>query len=103
MYWHPQGTYFCVKVDYTPKGKKGKHTAFEIFHIQEKNSPTEMVELTDTAITFAFEPRGNHFATIHGELPRPNVSFYQIGKKTTLLSKSLCFCIIFVTTIDNFV
>lgn len=92
MYWHPQGKFFCVKIDHASKGKKSKHTAFEIFHVQEKNSPTEMIELEDTAIAFAFEPRGNHFATIHGELPRPSVSFYQIGKKTKWLS--MCFHLI---------
>jgi len=76
-----------VKVDRT-KTKKSTYTNFEIFRMREKNIPIEQLEHKDPIIAFAWEPKGTKFAIIHGEGPRPDVSFYNM-EKTIVLLKTL--------------
>lgn len=81
MYWQAQGKYFGVKVDRFTKTKKSTYTGFELFRVQENDCPMEVMELpdkTEKVIAFAWEPKGDRFAVIHGDGPRPAVSFYSM-------------------------
>lgn len=74
----------AVKVDRHGKSKKQTFTSFEFFRIREKEIPVEHLELGDYVIAFAWEPKGNKFAIIHGESlnsTRPNISFYSMGDR----------------------
>ncbi|XP_010525888.1 PREDICTED: eukaryotic translation initiation factor 3 subunit B [Tarenaya hassleriana] len=99
MYWQGNGEYLAVKVDRYTKTKKSTYTGFELFRIKERDIPIEVLELdnkNDKIIAFAWEPKGHRFAVIHGDSPRPDVSFYsmrsatntgKISKLTTLKGK----------------
>ncbi|KAL8162186.1 hypothetical protein V2J09_013675 [Rumex salicifolius] len=84
MYWQSNGEYLAVKVDRYTKTKKSTYTGFELFRIRERDIPIEVLELenkNDKVLAFAWEPKGHRFAVIHGDNPRPDVSFYTM--KTT--------------------
>jgi len=87
MHWQSKGKYLAVKIDRHTKNKKKTVVNFELFRIMEKDIPIENLELADTVHAFAWEPRGDRFAIIHGENPsKPDISFYQMsGKKLTHL------------------
>nr|XP_043610796.1 eukaryotic translation initiation factor 3 subunit B-like [Erigeron canadensis] len=95
MYWQSSGEYLAVKVDRYTKTKKSTYTGFELFRIKERDIPIEVFELdnkNDKVISFAWEPKGHRFAVIHGDNPRPDVSFYsvkggKVAKLTTLKQK----------------
>lgn len=92
MYWQSNGEYLAVKVDRYTKTKKSTYTGFELFRIKERDIPIEVLELdnkNDKIIAFAWEPKGHRFAVIHGDGPRPDVSFYSMktGGITTRVSK----------------
>ncbi|XP_047340878.1 eukaryotic translation initiation factor 3 subunit B-like [Impatiens glandulifera] len=99
MYWQNNGEYLAVKVDRYTKTKKSTYTGFELFRIKERDIPIEVLELenkNDKIIAFAWEPKGHRFAVIHGDGPRPDVSFYsmrtahntgRVSKLTTLKAK----------------
>lgn len=81
IYWHPQGDYLAVKVDKFTKTKKSTYTGFELFSIRERDIPMEVLELpnkSEKILSFAWEPKGHRFAVIHGDGPRPSVSFYSM-------------------------
>eukprot|EP00252_Welwitschia_mirabilis_P007655 TRINITY_DN1925_c0_g2_i1.p1 TRINITY_DN1925_c0_g2~~TRINITY_DN1925_c0_g2_i1.p1 ORF type:complete len:719 (+),score=135.17 TRINITY_DN1925_c0_g2_i1:149-2305(+) len=81
MFWQSNGDYLAVKVDRYTKTKKSTYTGFELFRIKERDIPIEVLELenkNDKIIAFAWEPKGHRFAIIHGEGPRPDVSFYSM-------------------------
>eukprot|EP00163_Fabomonas_tropica_P004518 TRINITY_DN1397_c0_g1_i4.p1 TRINITY_DN1397_c0_g1~~TRINITY_DN1397_c0_g1_i4.p1 ORF type:complete len:654 (+),score=182.34 TRINITY_DN1397_c0_g1_i4:429-2390(+) len=86
--WQECGTYLCVKVDRHTKTKKTTFTNFELFRVKEKMCPTEVLEIKELVVHFAWEPIGHRFAVIHGEGPRPDISFYSMeGDKLQLLHK----------------
>ncbi|KAG8391425.1 hypothetical protein BUALT_Bualt01G0186500 [Buddleja alternifolia] len=92
MYWQSNGEYLAVKVDRYTKTKKSTYTGFELFRIKERDIPIEVLELenkNDKIIAFAWEPKGHRFAIIHGDNPRPDVSFYSMrsGTNTGRFSK----------------
>lgn len=99
MYWQSNGEYLAVKVDRYTKTKKSTYTGFELFRIKERDIPIEVLELenkNDKIIAFAWEPKGHRFAVIHGDNPRPDISFYsmrtaqhtgRVSKLTTLKGK----------------
>ncbi|KAK9090559.1 hypothetical protein Sjap_023736 [Stephania japonica] len=99
MYWQSNGDYLAVKVDRYTKTKKNTYTGFELFRIKERGIPIEVLELdnkNDKIIAFAWEPKGHRFAVIHGDSPRPDISFYSMrtaqhtgrgSKLTTLKGK----------------
>lgn len=92
MYWQSNGDYLAVKVDRYTKTKKSSYTGFELFRIKERDIPIEVLELenkNDKIISFAWEPKGHRFAVIHGDKPRPDVSFYSMrsGNNTSRVSK----------------
>ncbi|KAA8515782.1 hypothetical protein F0562_018607 [Nyssa sinensis] len=81
MYWQSNGDYLAVKVDRHMKTKKSTYTGFELFQIKERDIPIEVLELenkNDKIIAFAWEPKGHRFAVIHGDSPRPDISFYSM-------------------------
>ncbi|KAF5939810.1 hypothetical protein HYC85_020977 [Camellia sinensis] len=99
MYWQSNGDYLAVKVGRYTKTKKSTYTGFELFRIKERDIPIEVFELenkNDKIIAFAWEPKGHRFAVIHGDNPRPDISFYSmhsahnngwVSKLTTLRGK----------------
>ncbi|XP_023247226.1 eukaryotic translation initiation factor 3 subunit B isoform X2 [Copidosoma floridanum] len=97
IYWQKSGDYLCVKVDRFAKKKEkteqkytGMSYNFEIFHLREKLIPVDSVEIKEPIHSFAWEPIGNKFAIIHGELPNSaSVSFYEVrcGQGPLLLKK----------------
>ncbi|KAL5559619.1 hypothetical protein UlMin_035830 [Ulmus minor] len=95
MYWQSNGEYLAVKVDRYTKTRKSTYTGFELFRIKERDIPIEVLELenkNDKIIAFAWEPKGHRFAIIHGDNPRPDISFYsmqasRVAKLATLKGK----------------
>ncbi|XP_057807553.1 eukaryotic translation initiation factor 3 subunit B-like isoform X1 [Salvia miltiorrhiza] len=92
LYWQSNGDYLAVKVDRYTKTKKSTYTGFELFRIKERDIPIEVLELenkNDKIIAFAWEPKGHRFAVIHGDNPKPDVSFYSMrsGTNTGRVSK----------------
>ncbi|KMZ67384.1 putative Eukaryotic translation initiation factor 3 subunit [Zostera marina] len=99
MYWQNCGEYLAVRVDRYTKTKKSIYTGFEIFRLKERDIPIEVLELenkNDKIIAFSWEPKGNRFAIIHGDGPKPDISFYsmrtaqntsRVSKLTTLKGK----------------
>jgi len=90
LYWHPDGTYLCVKVLRHTKSKKTLFASFELFRVDEPLVPVEMLEMKEHhVIAFAWEPNGGHrFCVVHTASEthtRPDVSFYAMesadGKK----------------------
>ena len=60
------------------------YTGFELFRIKEYDE-----NKSDKVIALTWEPTGNRFAVIHGDNPKPDVSFYtmkggKVSKLTTL-------------------
>lgn len=90
MYWHPDGTYLCVKVLRHTKSKKTTFTSLELFRLNEPLVPVEMMEMKSDVHAFAWEPNGGHrFACIHGGSDgKRSVTFYSMvsadGKKAEL-------------------
>jgi len=79
MYWHPQGDYLAVQVDRYTKTKKSTYTSFELFRMKARDIPMEVMELpnkSEKIVAFAWEPKGDRFAVVHGDGARPEVSFY---------------------------
>ncbi|KAG5520058.1 hypothetical protein PMAC_001134 [Pneumocystis sp. 'macacae'] len=64
LHWQSRGELLCVKVDRHTKTKKSTFTNLEIFRINEKNIPVEVIEIKDMVINFAWEPNGDRFALI---------------------------------------
>ncbi|KAK0169860.1 hypothetical protein PV328_010495 [Microctonus aethiopoides] len=74
IFWQKSGDYLCVKVDRFAKRKEkteqkytGMSYNFEIFHMREKQIPTDSVEMKEPIHAFAWEPIGCKFAIIHGQ------------------------------------
>ncbi|KAI8072431.1 hypothetical protein BC940DRAFT_251856 [Gongronella butleri] len=64
LHWQSNGHYLAVKVDRHTKTKKSQFSNIEIFRLCEKGIPVETLEIKDPVIAFAWEPRGERFATI---------------------------------------
>ena len=79
LHWHVGGDYLCVKVTRHSKSKKTLFTNFELFRPREALVPVGMLEMKETVVAFAWEPKGSRFAVVHGEnMSRLNVSFYDM-------------------------
>mmetsp|Transcript_36262 Transcript_36262/g.43780 ORF Transcript_36262/g.43780 Transcript_36262/m.43780 type:complete len:706 (-) Transcript_36262:230-2347(-) len=84
FYWQSSGEYLAVKVDRYTKTKKSTYTGFELFRVKEKECPMEVLELenkSEKIVAFAWEPKGPRFAIIHGDGPRPDITFYTMIDK----------------------
>lgn len=64
FHWQDEGKYLCVKVDRFTRNKKSTFTNLEFFRLQERDIPVEAIELKDTVINFAWEPKGTKFITV---------------------------------------
>ena len=91
MHWQSNGDFLCVKIDRHTKTKKSTFANLEIFRVREKDIPVEVIEVKDTVIAFAWEPKGERFTIIttndpsygqptQGSVLRTNVSFYYLEK-----------------------
>jgi translation initiation factor 3 subunit B len=82
MYWQNEGTYLCVRIARVKNKAKPKITStnFEVFMLKEKNTPVEVLELSEQVHAFAWEPKGKRFAMIHGEAPKIEVSLFKVTK-----------------------
>lgn len=90
FHWQDQGKYLCVKVDRHTRTKKQTFTNLEFFRMTEKAIPVEAIELKDTVMNFAWEPRGDKFITVTradlgpNDKPMPSsntLSFYALEQK----------------------
>ena len=84
LFWHSDGKYLCCKVDRLTKSKKGRFTNFELFRLNRKNIPLEVLEFgeKERTVAFAWEPSGNRFAVIHGPNDAPGKSDVSIYTMT---------------------
>ncbi|CAG8445506.1 7837_t:CDS:2 [Ambispora leptoticha] len=91
MHWQSNGDFLCVKVDRHTKTKKSTFANLEIFRVREKDIPVEVIEIKDTVIAFAWEPKGERFAIVTTNDPnfgqpagnatlRTSISFYYLEK-----------------------
>lgn len=64
FHWQDDSKYLCVKVDRLTRNKKQTFTNLEFFRMTERDIPLENIELKDTVINFAWEPKGSKFITI---------------------------------------
>jgi len=90
MYWQSNGNYLAVKVERFTKTKKPTYTGFELFRVAEKGCPMEVLELenkNEKIVAFAWEPKGHRFAIIHGDGPRPDITFYTMEDKLGRVKK----------------
>lgn len=107
LHWQDQARFLCVKVDRHTKTKKSTYTNLEFFRLQEKAIPVEVLELKETVINFAWEPKGDRFAIVSradtptGPAPpahspaagqpapagKPNLSFYALERAKGALGK----------------
>lgn len=70
LHWQSDAAYICVKVDRHSKSKKSQATTLEIFRVNEKGVPVEVVDtIKDTVINFAWEPKGARFVIITAPEP----------------------------------
>ncbi|KAF9898492.1 Translation initiation factor 3 subunit b [Lobosporangium transversale] len=101
LHWQNQGDFLCVKVDRHTKNKKVTFSNLEIFRVREKDIPVEVVEVKESILAFAWEPKGERFAIITTSDPnftsatpgsttlKTSASFYYLDKgkgKDTLQS-----------------
>jgi len=101
LHWQNQGDFLCVKVDRVTKSKKQTSSNLEIFRVREKDIPVEVVEVKESILAFAWEPKGERFAVITTSDPnftsatpgsttlKTSASFYYLDKgkgKDTLQS-----------------
>eukprot|EP01114_Cavostelium_apophysatum_P022468 TRINITY_DN813_c0_g1_i1.p1 TRINITY_DN813_c0_g1~~TRINITY_DN813_c0_g1_i1.p1 ORF type:complete len:699 (-),score=236.33 TRINITY_DN813_c0_g1_i1:74-2059(-) len=85
LHWQSAGEFLAAKVDKL-KGKKTTFTSFEVFRVKEKDIPIEMIELKEGNVqAFAWEPKGQKFAVIHGEGARPDISFFSMERGLKLV------------------
>jgi translation initiation factor 3 subunit B len=90
MYWQSSGNYLAVKVERFTKTKKTTYHGFELFRVAEKGCPMEVLELenkSEKIVAFAWEPKGHRFAIIHGDGPRPDITFYTMEDKLGRVKK----------------
>lgn len=99
LHWQSEGKYLCVKVDRHTKTKKSTYTSLEFFRVKEKNIPVEIIELKQTVVNFAWEPKGDRFVFITTDepvqgaavAPKTSVSFYAPEKVKTGVGE---FCLV---------
>jgi len=84
MIWQPNGEYLAIQVERFTKSKKNIYTSFELLRLNEKNVPMEVLSPPDQKEkihAFVWEPKGPRFAIVHGNGPRPSVTFYTMRDK----------------------
>lgn len=59
----------------------------------------ELPNKSERVIAFAWEPKGHRFAVVHGDGPRPSVSFYTMrDEKVGALGWWCCVAVVWLTT-----
>ncbi|KAF9313816.1 Translation initiation factor 3 subunit b [Podila horticola] len=86
LHWQNQGDFLCVKVDRVTKNKKQTSSNLEIFRVREKDIPVEVVEVKESILAFAWEPKGERFAVI--TTADPNFTSATPGSTTLKTSAS---------------
>ncbi|CAN0498159.1 unnamed protein product, partial [Ectocarpus sp. 12 AP-2014] len=76
LHWQDEGDYLCVKVLRHSKSKKTMYNNFEIFRVREPLVPVETMEKKQQVAAFAWEPAGDRFALVLGDVPKLEVTFY---------------------------
>ena len=78
-----------MQVSKLTKTKKTTYTSFELFKVNEKGIPNDVLELpnkSEKVSCFAWEPKGDRFAIVHGDGSRDgsrfDVSFYSMLDKS---------------------
>jgi translation initiation factor 3 subunit B len=76
LIWHPQGKYLACRVERFTRSRKGRFTNFEIFRVNEKDVPVEILEFSerDKVLAFAWEPKSDRFAILHQQQLPPNMA-----------------------------
>lgn len=62
LFWHAEGRYFAVVVDRHGKNKSVVFSNIELFRMQEKAIPVDVLEFDIKVEDFAWEPAGHRFA-----------------------------------------
>ena len=95
MHWQSNGDFLCVKIDRHTKTKKSTFANLEIFRVREKDIPVEVIEVKDTVIAFAWEPKGERFTIIttndpnfrsQPHVPKITVSILYLHQNSRLVS-----------------
>ncbi|KAI8362858.1 translation initiation factor eIF-3b [Mortierella sp. GBAus27b] len=86
LHWQNQGDFLCVKVDRNTKNKKVTTSNLEIFRVRERDIPVEVVEVKESIVAFAWEPKGERFGVI--TTSDPNFSSSAPGSTTLKTSAS---------------
>lgn len=83
MHWHPDGTFLCVQVTRHSKTKKTQFTQFQLFRVNERDVPIQMIEVKQKVHSFAWEPSGTRLSIVHGDGTRFNIDVYDMGRPGT--------------------
>lgn len=62
-----------------------QYNNFEIFRIRESLVPVETMEKKQHVAAFAWEPAGDRFAVVLGDVPKLEVTFYSMKVGTMYL------------------
>lgn len=82
LHWHPQGTYLLAKITRTNKTKKMKIYSMQIYYMNIKDIPSEVVEIPGSVVDLAWEPHGNRLALILSKNVN-TLSIYSMTKNTS--------------------
>ncbi|EGF78107.1 hypothetical protein BATDEDRAFT_17457 [Batrachochytrium dendrobatidis JAM81] len=82
--WQNDGAYVLVQIT-RQKTKKQTVTSFEIFRMNEKEIPVDVVEhkQTEDVMSTFWEPHGNRFAVLSTEAQKTFINFYEVEPHTS--------------------
>jgi len=103
--WHPDGTFLCLrnvtpspqlqrklrssKKTVTPEDYVGNTTSsLEVFRMDEKDFPVEMIPLKHSCVDLSWEPKGTRLAAVVASSPDPTVYFYDLSLNGTVESSA---------------
>lgn len=103
MYWQSAGDFLCVRVERYKKANvvkdeneketlrySGIYYNLEFFRIREKQIPVDSLEIKENCYSFAWEPNGQRFAIISGEVTsRTSALFYRVANPTPTVAGKL--------------
>ena len=72
FFWQSEGKYLCSLIGRLTKNKKAMISSLEIYRLEEKNFPIEVLDFTDRIFDFAWEPRSDRFVVNFYTLPVPS-------------------------------
>jgi translation initiation factor 3 subunit B len=91
LFWQDCGDFLCVKVGrLTTKSKKAATSYnLEVFSMREKQIPVDSIEIKESLVAFAWEPKGSKFAVIYGDSGQMTVRLYKMEEGTITHIKTL--------------